>query len=124
AARSGATRARTGGRQMRSRSLAVMAVSAGLVCAACATGAAPSPRPAAPSPGTHAQAPGDAVPPGQHIGQPSVLARNLAVPWAVTLLPDGSALVTERDSARLLRVTPHGKVSPVGTMPGVAPYGG
>jgi glucose/arabinose dehydrogenase len=121
--RAGSTRARTGGRPMRSPSLAVMAVSASLVCAACATGAGPAPSPAAPSPSTHAQAPGGAVPPAAHIGQPSVLARNLAVPWAIALLPDGGALVTERDSARLLRVTPHGKVSTVGTIPGVDPYG-
>ncbi|HYZ52359.1 MAG TPA: PQQ-dependent sugar dehydrogenase [Streptosporangiaceae bacterium] len=35
----------------------------------------------------------------------------------------GDALVTERDSARLLRVAPHGRVSTVGTVPGVKPYG-
>jgi glucose/arabinose dehydrogenase len=52
-----------------------------------------------------------------------VLTRNLAVPWAIAFLPDGDALVTERDSARLLRVTPHGRVSTVGTVPGVEPYG-
>jgi len=52
-----------------------------------------------------------------------VLARNLAVPWAIAFLPDGDALVTERDSARLLRVTPHGRVSTIGTVPGVEPSG-
>jgi glucose/arabinose dehydrogenase len=31
--------------------------------------------------------------------------------------------VTERDSARLLRVTPHGRVHTIGTVPGVAPDG-
>ena len=56
-------------------------------------------------------------------GKPSVLVRNLEVPWAIAFLPDGDALVTERDSARLLRVTPQGRVSTVGTVPGVEPSG-
>ena len=42
------------------------------------------------------------------------------MPWAIAFLPDGDALVTERDSARLLRVTPHGQVRTVGTVPGAA----
>jgi glucose/arabinose dehydrogenase len=119
----GSARPRTGGRSMRSAFLAVMAVSACLACGACATGAGPPPNTPAPAREGGSPAPGDAVPPAARIGEPSVLVRNLAVPWAIAFLSDGDALVTERDSARLLRVTPHGKVSAVGIIPGVDPYG-
>jgi glucose/arabinose dehydrogenase len=101
---------------MRSRVIAAIAVCAGLVCGGCAGGGG-SP------PGRSAPAPDRAVNPTAHIGEPAVLARNLAVPWAIAFLPGGDALVTERDSARLLRVTPHGRVAAIGTVPGVVPYG-
>lgn len=84
-----------------------------LLCAGCGGGAAAG----------GGAAPGGTSTPTTQVGTPSVLARNLEVPWAIAFLPGGDALVTERDSARLLRVTPQGRVSTVGTVPGVEPSG-
>ncbi len=56
-------------------------------------------------------------------GEPRTLAENLRVPWGIAFLPDGDALVTERDTARVLRVTGDGRVTEVGTVAGVAPRG-
>jgi glucose/arabinose dehydrogenase len=58
----------------------------------------------------------------------TVLAKHLEVPWDIAFLPDGAALVTERNSKRILRVGPDGgpdglKVAPVQTIEDVAPAG-
>ena len=58
-------------------------------------------------------------------GRPTVvdtIATGLAVPWGIAFLPDGSALVTERDSRRLLRIA-DGDVRQVGTITAAAPEG-
>ena len=47
----------------------------------------------------------------------STLATNLEVPWSFAFLPGGNALVTERDSGRLLRVNPSGEARVVQTLP-------
>ncbi|PRX97884.1 PQQ-dependent sugar dehydrogenase [Allonocardiopsis opalescens] len=51
------------------------------------------------------------------------VARDLRIPWGVAFLPSGDALVSERDTAQVLRVSPSGTVDVVGTVPGVAPGG-
>jgi len=89
---------------------------------------APSDPPAPPdpslAPGTPAPAPVTGRP-----GAPQDVATGLDVPWTVAVLPDGSALVTERDTARVLRVGADGTTRPVdaggegGAVPGVAPRG-
>jgi glucose/arabinose dehydrogenase len=48
-----------------------------------------------------------------------VVARGLEVPWGLTFLPDGSALVSERDSRKVKRVTPDGTVDELGEVDGV-----
>ena len=49
-----------------------------------------------------------------------VVADGFDVPWGLVFLPSGDALVSERGTARLLRVTPRGKVTEIGEVAGVA----
>ncbi|MEV4248897.1 PQQ-dependent sugar dehydrogenase [Streptosporangium canum] len=56
-------------------------------------------------------------------GEPRTLVEDLAVPWGIAFLPGGDALVTERDTARLLRVTAAGTVTEVGEIGDVRPDG-
>jgi len=44
------------------------------------------------------------------------IAEGLEVPWGVDFLPDGAAVVTERVSGRVLRVTADGRVSGLGAI--------
>jgi glucose/arabinose dehydrogenase len=52
-----------------------------------------------------------------------VVARNLNVPWGIAFLPNGSALVSSRDTGRVLRVSAVGGKTPVATVPGVVSNG-
>lgn len=52
-----------------------------------------------------------------------IVARDLTTPWGVDFLPNGHALVTGRDTRKVLRITPQGRVSQVGTVSAARPSG-
>lgn len=54
---------------------------------------------------------------------PATLATGLESPWSIALLPGGGALVSERDTARIVEVRPDGSAAPVAEIEGVVPRG-
>jgi glucose/arabinose dehydrogenase len=52
------------------------------------------------------------------------IATGLHVPWGIAFLPDGSALVSERTTGRIIRITPSGRKSVAMRVPGVATNAG
>ncbi len=56
-----------------------------------------------------------------------VVASGLDTPWGLAFLPDGSALISERDSGKIKRIDPRGRagsnVTTVGRIKGVQPGG-
>jgi len=61
---------------------------------------------------------------GFDLSSPQVAATGLVAPWGLTFLPNGDALIAERDSAQILRITAGGGgAQVVGTVPNVDPAG-
>lgn len=110
---------------------AATAAALALLAAACSAGAgddppgraAPLPSSAPPTAATSPDAGASATPGATtevlRPGRPQVLVRGLAAPWGLAFLPGGDALVSERDTARLLRVSPTGGVRALGRLAGV-----
>lgn len=111
------------GRRLIGRRGAVALGAAAVVLAGCASDPEGGARTPPPLPTTATDRSPSVGPPVAVPGRPRTLVTGLRTPWAIAFLPEGDALVTERDTARLLRVTPQGGVTPVGKVPGVRPGG-
>ncbi|MCW2791174.1 MAG: glucose sorbosone dehydrogenase [Nocardioides sp.] len=81
----------------------------------------------APTETTAPTAPTDGTAPGEPTRAPRVvatIATDLAVPWGLGFLPDGDAIVTERDTRRVLLIHgPDHRVREIGTIDAAAPQG-
>src|SRR5690606_22278583 len=92
------------------------------------TPATGSPSPPAPSPEATTPSPTEGTPtPEPGPVEPvdfETIVTDLDVPWGLAFLDDGSgALVSERNTALIKRVTQSGEVEEVGSVPGVDPGG-
>ena len=81
---------------------------------------ATSPSSASPSP-TPSATPTPTGPPRPRLA--GTVADNLDVPWGIVFLASGDALISERDTGRIRRVTAQGKVTTLGEVPGVVAEG-
>ena len=82
----------------------------------------PPPQVGPPTESSPAPGPGDPADPdsGSTPGDPNVVATGLAVPTGLVVLPDGTAVVGERETGRLLRVFPdRSPAQELMTVPGV-----
>ena len=109
----------------------VIGVAGALGLAGCSDRNAPAPSPsdAAPSPSATPGSPSastSTTPPSTGsipAGSPSDITTGLDVPWSIAFLPGGDALVTLRDRAEVVRVTPTGQKSSLGKVAGVVADG-
>ncbi|WP_159502266.1 sorbosone dehydrogenase family protein [Microbacterium sp. 18062] len=92
---------------------------------------APAPPPSATTPATPAAPSGDPAPSvpasatgwWEPTGETQVLATGLAAPWSVVPLPEGGALISQRDDGRVLELTAFDQTREVGVVPDVVSGG-
>lgn len=114
--------ARAGRAVMGAAVVAALAFSGLAGCASNTTSSPPASSPPVTTPDPTSSATGTAKPLAVPVIERN-LATGLTVPWGVAALPDGSFLVAERDSARVLLITADGRKSGVGSVAGVVPAG-
>ena len=86
------------------------------------TSESPGPAPVTASPGSSGSSTPSSSGPGPRVRVVRTLTTGLAVPWGLAFLPDGRAVVTERDSGRVLVVDPRtGRATPIGSIEMAAP---
>lgn len=76
-----------------------------------------TPKPNAPEPSPTEQ-PIEVIP-VEPTGDIRDLATGLDAPWSIAILEEGSALISERDTARIIELTPSGETRVAGTIAGV-----
>ena len=106
---------------MRPLAGAVAAAAVLLLAAGCDGGDAPAPANPPPSPARSSATDGETA--GAEPDVDGVVTTGLVTPWGLTFLPDGSALVSERDTAQIKRIASDGRVTEVGEIADVRPQG-
>ncbi|WP_115789395.1 PQQ-dependent sugar dehydrogenase [Arthrobacter silvisoli] len=112
--------------RLRSRTATVLLVllSGSALVAGCTGGPVPAPsHSSSPASGTSPGSSGSTASPGSTA--PTLRAKldlGLDIPWSVVFLPDGTAVISERDS-RLLKAVRNREARTIGEVPGVVPGG-
>jgi glucose/arabinose dehydrogenase len=107
---------------------AMTAVGLAVALTACGDGddAAPPPASPVPTPATPTTSTGATSSPqgAPDLAAPQQVASDIEVPWGLAFLPDGNALVAERETGRVLQVSPGGGAArQVARVPGVSAVG-